>query len=778
MDSNFLQPLKQVRRQVIELCEAKRFTAANMFLIGSGCPPKEFPGLWEYLARQSAGSGNDVVAHKTRSALWEAGVKSQDTTLREAEYFLAQGDEASAIYILKSFFGTTPANHRALHLLARGYLRQAEVGRHRNRMRTQSSLATELDELFTAQTPQEAMTVIDLLRFSGALELASKRNMEASRTYPDHSAFRLRAARILEQQRDPAAAIEIWQSVSEESLPHRTEALFKLHQLHLQLGNDAAANKAAGHLAASNLSMPDRLRLAIAIGQRQMIAALSENVIRNAVSGTLPNHDDARRFTDLLMQAGEIGLAVHLRRNRVPVSDATKSDLDGIGFGANPTRPLPDTIEEALALRSPDFLLPLSTVFRRTARPAGWPGQRRDVGRVLLINGTMGQGGAERQFVELVRAHLQNGIPKEALHCGFFSLEADRGFDRFLPELRALGVTVHDMNANAEVQKSLPGDIAAAINVMPFELGQDVRALWHLVAEVAPDTLHGWQDRSGLAAGLVGHLADLERVIMSNRNMAPDTRKDQRLMGYLPLYQDFLAHDNYTMTVNSKAGAKDYARWIGCAESRVQLLTNTVNLDVFNPDALGRTKTRQKSAPVRLGGLFRMAANKQPFFWLEIAAALVRHHGLSIVPVLRGAGPLTQEVKEKARELGFEDVDIQGDLSTPSDLYGDLDVVLLTSRTEGMPNVLIEAQACGLPVVATDVGGSAEAFLRQGVGAGLLLGSADTAEQAAKRIADWLPQALADPPSRRVAFAKRRFGGPAFSGDAKALYLGQVRADA
>ena len=249
-------------------------------------------------------------------------------------------------------------------------------------------------------------------------------------------------------------------------------------------------------------------------------------------------------------------------------------------------------------------------------------------------------------------------------------------------------------------------------------------------------------------------------------------------MGYLTLYQDFLAHDNYTMTVNSKAGAKDYARWIGCAESRVQLLTNTVNLDVFNPDALGRTKTRQKSAPVRLGGLFRMAANKQPFFWLEIAAALVRHHGLSIVPVLRGAGPLTQEVKEKARELGFEDVDIQGDLSTPSDLYGDLDVVLLTSRTEGMPNVLIEAQACGLPVVATDVGGSAEAFLRQGVGAGLLLGSADTAEQAAKRIADWLPQALADPPSRRVAFAKRRFGGPAFSGDAKALYLGQARADA
>ena len=42
-------------------------------------------------------------------------------------------------------------------------------------------------------------------------------------------------------------------------------------------------------------------------------------------------------------------------------------------------------------------------------------------------------------------------------------------------------------------------------------------------------------------------------------------------------------------------------------------------------------------------------------------------------------------------------------------IYAALDVILLTSMTEGLPNVLIEAQAAGRPVVAADVGGVSEA---------------------------------------------------------------------
>jgi glycosyltransferase involved in cell wall biosynthesis len=60
-----------------------------------------------------------------------------------------------------------------------------------------------------------------------------------------------------------------------------------------------------------------------------------------------------------------------------------------------------------------------------------------------------------------------------------------------------------------------------------------------------------------------------------------------------------------------------------------------------------------------------------------------------------------------------------------------MDVFLLTSRAEGLPNVIIEAQHAGLPVVAPDVGGTAEA-----------IASADTGTAVADRSAGALADAV------------------------------------
>ena len=49
------------------------------------------------------------------------------------------------------------------------------------------------------------------------------------------------------------------------------------------------------------------------------------------------------------------------------------------------------------------------------------------------------------------------------------------------------------------------------------------------------------------------------------------------------------------------------------------------------------------------------------------------------------------------------------------------DVLLLTSRIEGLPNVLIEAQLLGVPVVSTDCGGASETFINSS--SGILVGN-------------------------------------------------------
>ncbi len=71
--------------------------------------------------------------------------------------------------------------------------------------------------------------------------------------------------------------------------------------------------------------------------------------------------------------------------------------------------------------------------------------------------------------------------------------------------------------------------------------------------------------------------------------------------------------------------------------------------------------------------------------------------------VVAGDGPGRGELEELARAAGSR-VRFLGSLDDPSVVYRASDLVLLTSRTEGLPAVLIEAGLCGLPVVTTDVG--------------------------------------------------------------------------
>ncbi len=74
--------------------------------------------------------------------------------------------------------------------------------------------------------------------------------------------------------------------------------------------------------------------------------------------------------------------------------------------------------------------------------------------------------------------------------------------------------------------------------------------------------------------------------------------------------------------------------------------------------------------------------------------------------LLLGDGPLLYDMKEAARRLGIADsVEFLGHVPHVNDFLSMTDVFVLPSLQEGMPNSLLEAMACGLPVVATRIGG-------------------------------------------------------------------------
>ena len=112
-----------------------------------------------------------------------------------------------------------------------------------------------------------------------------------------------------------------------------------------------------------------------------------------------------------------------------------------------------------------------------------------------------------------------------------------------------------------------------------------------------------------------------------------------------------------------------------------------------------------------VGSVFRFVNEKQPRLWVETMAEVCAKYS-DVHGVVVGGGGLRQAAKEYAEELGVADkLHFPGQTRLVKAWLNRVDLFLLTSKVEGLPNVLIEAQGFGVPVVSTDAGGSGETFL-------------------------------------------------------------------
>lgn len=145
-------------------------------------------------------------------------------------------------------------------------------------------------------------------------------------------------------------------------------------------------------------------------------------------------------------------------------------------------------------------------------------------------------------------------------------------------------------------------------------------------------------------------------------------------------------------------------------------------------EALTRGSRQDASTgPARLLTVSRLEVEKNPLLVVEMLAEL--HHrrpgGYRLTWI--GRGPLEPQVRALATRLGVAELlDLSGYVAFGERLfrwYRDADVFVHVSHTEGVPQVLIEAMACGTPIVATAVGGVA-GILEEGR-AGLLVPPAD-----------------------------------------------------
>ena len=111
---------------------------------------------------------------------------------------------------------------------------------------------------------------------------------------------------------------------------------------------------------------------------------------------------------------------------------------------------------------------------------------------------------------------------------------------------------------------------------------------------------------------------------------------------------------------------------------------------------------------LRVLSVGRLDPEKNPLLLAEVLAGLRRRHGAWRLAVA-GEGPLAERLSARIAELGLEDAwELLGYVPNGPRLWQEYrrsHAFLHVSHTEGLPQVLFEAQAAGLPIVGTDVGG-------------------------------------------------------------------------
>lgn len=329
---------------------------------------------------------------------------------------------------------------------------------------------------------------------------------------------------------------------------------------------------------------------------------------------------------------------------------------------------------------------------------------------LLLVSGTLSSGGSERQTVLTVLGLARRNLESVRLAVVYLRSEAERFY---LHRLEAAGMPVVEFSRDASSDRVAGvSDALDAVNVLPGML-HDVAAYARTIALQSPAIVHLWLDEVNVKGGLAAVAAGVPRIILSGRNLPPNN-----YLLYQPYmreaYRWLLRQPGVALINNSIAGARAYERWLDLPEGSIRVVHNGFD---FDDELLERCRRRRAAYRERhgipqavplVGTVMRLNEEKRPLLWAEIAArvakALPDAHFLVV-----GDGPLRKQLETwntrpdlagKLHLVGLERQSLEA--------MAAMDLFLLSSRGEGLPNVLVEAQAVGVPVVTTRVGGAPE----------------------------------------------------------------------
>lgn len=305
-------------------------------------------------------------------------------------------------------------------------------------------------------------------------------------------------------------------------------------------------------------------------------------------------------------------------------------------------------------------------------------------------------GGAQRQLISLAKALNNDRFSVSVLTFYPGALE---------PELAGSGVEV------ISLRKRGRWDVVGFL----LRLIQQAR-------RARPNVVHGYLDIPNLLAVFLKPLLRT-RVVWGVRASKIEIERYDWLHRLASRLERCFSSRADLIIMNSRAGLeRQVAR--GFPRDKIIVIPNGFDTEVFKPNREAGEKLRGEwgvAAQAKLVGIVgRLDPMKDHQNFLRAAALVCRRAdqlGTALVPkdapevrfvcVGDGPGDYRHELSRLANDLGLADKIIWQNATTDvTAVYNALDVLVSASRAEGLPNVVGEAMACGIPCVVSDVGDS------------------------------------------------------------------------
>ena len=314
------------------------------------------------------------------------------------------------------------------------------------------------------------------------------------------------------------------------------------------------------------------------------------------------------------------------------------------------------------------------------------------------------------------------------LHCitGLTGDGAQRMLLRLTGSMAELGVQSAVVNLGSEQgvarlfeQEGVP---VRSLGISPSASGAmlGVARLRRILQEVKPDIIQGWMYHANLLALSAKQASRSSAAVVWNIRRGLDDYVERRLKTRVVIRSNAALSKMVTGIVYCSSISKEQHEQMGFRSVSSIVLENGFDANKFMPRPDARRDFRSKygigDEEILIGNISRFDIAKGHSFLLEAFGRVVALKPNSrLVLIGRGVTHTNQELAAQLDRHGCGDrVMMLGEQEAIENLHAAFDLYCSSSISEGFPNALSEAMACGVPCVTTDTGASRQ--LVEGLG--------------------------------------------------------------